>query len=238
MIAIIQARNTSTRLRGKVLLPLGDTTVLDYVVTRACCIKGLREVIVAIPDTGSEDIFNWCKENGIRCFRGSEDNVLQRYVHCARLYNVKYIMRITADCPFIDYETASKMVSIMQSEEGDIMTCSEEKPRGLAVEIISKSALETIYSADDLEDRHREHVTYYAYEYLDKFKEVTYKVDKVPLHNEMRITLDTIQDYLMLSELAELAGSPTVPTKEVIKILEDNPQLRNINKDVRQKPVI
>src|SRR5690625_2463196 len=100
-IVIIQARMGASRLPGKVLKPLGATDVLTYVTSRCRQIKGIEGVIVATSTLKQDDAIEaWCKENDITVCRGSEDDVLDRYVQCAKKYNPGYVMRVTADCPF------------------------------------------------------------------------------------------------------------------------------------------
>lgn len=131
IIAIIQARVGSTRLPGKVLKPLGDEDVLSYDIARCRAIKGVQEVIVATSTLAQDDaIAKWCKEHEVACYRGSEDDVLDRYVQCAKIYKPDYVMRVTSDCPFVDYEMASEIVALMEKECKDVVLLEGEIPRG------------------------------------------------------------------------------------------------------------
>lgn len=121
-IVIIQARMGSSRLSGKILKPLGEVDVLTYVTSRCRKIQGVSEVIVATSLLRQDDaVEQWCVENGIACFRGSEEDVLDRYVQCAKQYEPDYVMRVTSDCPFVDYEMANDIVAIMERERVDIV---------------------------------------------------------------------------------------------------------------------
>lgn len=236
---IIQARMGSTRLPGKVLMPLGETNVLDYVVTRCQKIQNVSRVVVATsilkPDNAIED---WCKSNDVSCFRGSEDDVLDRYYECAKQYNADYILRVTADCPFVDYELADKMIKAMIDDPSDILVYEGKLPRGLAVEVISYKALEKI-NYGGKEPRHREHVTYYAYEYNDFFKKVSYKIPEQLNQPHLRITLDTQEDYRVCKAIAEeFENNVTVSSLDVINFLLSSPHVVEINAHVEQKPVI
>ena len=237
-IAIIQARMGSSRLPGKILKPFGDTDVLSYDIARCRAIKGVSEVIVATSSLPQDDaIAIWCEQNDVAYYRGSEDDVLDRYVQCAKEYNPDYVMRVTSDCPFVDYEMASEMVTLMEKERKDLLLLNGELPRGLAVELISFKALLKI---DQLgkEPRHREHVTYFGYEFKEQFETVNFNVPSNRQAPQLRITLDTDEDYEMLSNIAEHINNPLVSSVEVIKYLLDNPDVAAINAHIEQKPVV
>lgn len=237
-LVIIQARMGSSRLPGKILKPLGDTDVLSYDIARCRAIKGVSEVIVATSSLPQDDaIAEWCQQNGVAYYRGSEDDVLDRYVQCAKMYKPDYVMRVTSDCPFVDYEMASEIVAFMAKEQKDVVLLEGELPRGLAVELISYEALLRI---DELgkEPRHREHVTYYAYEFKEQFETVTYTVPANRQAPQFRITLDTEEDYAMLVEVAKHFNDPLVSSVDVIEFLKATPEVANINAHIEQKPVV
>ena len=238
VIIIIQARIGSSRLPGKVLKPLYNIDVLEYSVLRCREIKGVSEVIIATSTLAQDNtIEDWCRKHQVTCFRGSEDDVLSRYVDCAKQYEPDYIMRVTSDCPFVDYEMASEMVALMKKEQKDIMLLEGDLPRGLAIELISYNALIKINKLGK-EPRHREHVTYYAYEYSDQFEAVTYTLPMNRQAPQLRITLDTDEDYEMLVEVAKYFNNPLVSSVKVIEYLKENPHIAKINAHIEQKPVI
>ncbi|WP_338553360.1 NTP transferase domain-containing protein [Paenibacillus sp. KS-LC4] len=238
-IVIIQARMGSSRLPGKILLPLGDSCVLDYVVSRSRLIASVQEVIVATSVLPSDDaIANWCAEHRIACFRGSEQNVLSRFYECAAPYEPDYVIRVTSDCPFVDYGLASEIVRAMEKQPSDIALLEGKLPRGLAVEMISHSALTHIQHAPN-EERHREHVTYYAYEYAEQFSSTTVSVPSALRHPELRITLDTAEDYALCRAAANaFKGDMAVPSAQVIGYLLATPEVAKLNAHIEQKPVV
>ncbi|WDV07472.1 glycosyltransferase family protein [Lysinibacillus irui] len=238
IIIIIQARLGSTRLPGKVLKPLGDVDVLTYDIERCRAIKGVENVIVATSSLPQDDaIAAWCENHQVAYFRGSEDDVLDRYVQCAKLYKPDYVMRITSDCPFVDYEMASEMVELLEKEPKEIVLIDGQLPRGLAVEIISYETLLRINEIGQ-EPRHREHVTYYAYEFSEKFTSITYKVPENRNAPALRITLDTEEDYALMVEVAKHFNNPLVSSADVIHFLKEHPEVAKINACIEQKPVI
>lgn len=237
-IAIIQARMGSSRLPGKILKPLGNVDVLTYDIERCRAIQGISEVIVATSSLPQDDaIAAWCEAHQVAYFRGSEDDVLDRYVQCAKMYKPDYVMRVTSDCPFVDYEMAADMVELMHKEQKDVILLDGELPRGLAVEIIAYPALLRIHEVGQ-EPRHREHVTYYAYEFKEQFEAITYKIPTNRQVPELRITLDTEEDYQLITEVAKHFNNPLVSSVEVIEFLKANPQIAKLNAHIEQKPVI
>ncbi|MGE7090239.1 cytidylyltransferase domain-containing protein [Lysinibacillus sp. NPDC048646] len=237
-IVIIQARMGSTRLPGKILKPLGESEVLTYVTKRCLQINGVQDVIVATTASTQDDaIVSWCLEHNIKCFRGSENDVLSRFVDCANEYEPDYVMRVTSDCPFVDYEMASEMIAIMSKERKDIVLVDGELPRGLAVELISYSSLLKINEIGQ-EQRHREHVTYYAYEFKEQFEAITYKVPVNRRAPDLRITLDTDPDYELIRVVAGYFNDPLVSSVAVIDYLKGIPEVAKLNAHIEQKPVI
>lgn len=238
VIIIIQARMGSSRLPGKILKPLGEADVLTYDIARCRAIEGISEVIVATSLLPQDDVIaTWCEERQVAYFRGSEDDVLDRYVQCAKMYQPDYVMRVTSDCPFVDHEMASEIVKLMVQEKKDIILLDGELPRGLAVELISYDALLRIHDIGK-ESRHREHVTYYAYEFNEQFESVIYKVPLNRQVPELRITLDTEEDYEMLATVAKHFNNPLVSCVSVIEYLKSTPEIAKINAHIEQKPVV
>ena len=238
-VVIIQARMGSSRLPGKVLMPLGETVVLDYVVTRCNLIAGADEVVVATSMLPQDDVIeDWCRSRATPCFRGSEDDVLSRYVECAWTYGADRVMRVTADCPFFDYELAGARIQAMDERPADLVAVRGELPRGLAAELFAMPALKRIHR-NGREPRHREHVTYYAYEFPDQFRRTVIDAPEELRHPKLRITLDTKDDYRLCRAVADhFRGDRRVPSREIVRFLLDHPEIAALNAHVKQKPVI
>lgn len=238
-IVIIQARMGSSRLPGKILKPLGDADVLTYVVQRCKNIKNVNEVIVATSNLPQDDLVEeWCKKNGISNFRGSEEDVLARYIGAAKEYEPDYVIRVTADCPFVDYELGSQLVESLQRSPSDFVKIAGKLPRGLAVELFSYKSLQYLHE-NGHENRHREHVTYYAYEHEGEFSWTTVEAPAEICEPGLRITLDTDEDYELCKKVAEhFEGDLLVSSKEVVRFLQENPEVAEVNSHIEQKPVI
>jgi len=151
--AIIQARMSSKRLPGKVLMQIGNNTMLGQVVNRAKRIEGVDDVVVSTSKDSSDfSIVEWCRKNKISCFSGPLDNVLLRFVWTARKYNSDVIIRLTADCPLLDPEVVSfGLNTYLNSKQFNEFTgfeivanglISRSWPDGLDFCILSKEALE------------------------------------------------------------------------------------------------
>lgn len=240
IIVIIQARMGSTRLPGKVLMPLAKSNVLDYVVSRCKMIKGVANVVVATSTLSEDDkIEQWCQQNNTDCFRGSEENVLERYYECATFYQPDYVIRATSDCPFVDYKLAEATIEAMYSQPCDIVINKQQEQltRGLTIELISYGALKKIYE-QATELRHLEHVTYYAYEYPEQFKYTFMQIPALLLNSKLRITVDTAEDYSVCTALAEqIPDSIHATSEEIIRYLLEHPEIASMNAHIQQKIV-
>lgn len=238
-ILIIQARMGSTRLPGKILFPLGKSTVLDYVVQRCRQDSRIAEVIVATSTLKQDDpIRDWCASHAVACFSGSENDVLSRYYECAAEYDPDYVIRVTSDCPFIDYSLISGIMELVEQKKCDIVLLGGEPARGLWSEIVSFDTLARI-NRMGLLPRHREHVTYYAYEFPEQFLAQIYVLPSQLLHPELRITLDTPEDYELLRRIADRFHEDLlVPSDQVVAYLLDHPEISSINAHIQQKPVV
>lgn len=240
IIVIIQARMGSTRLPGKVLMSLAKSNVLNYVVSRCKKIKGISKVVVATSTLSEDDVIEkWCQQNKTDCFRGSEENVLERYYECATFYQPDYVIRATSDCPFVDYTLAEATIEAMYNQPGDIVINKQQEllTRGLTIELISYPALKKIYE-QATEPRHFEHVTYYAYEYPEQFKYTFMQLPALLLNPNLRVTVDTAEDYSVCTILAEqIPDSIYAPSEEIIRYLLEHPQVASINAHIEQKIV-
>src|SRR5277367_2100612 len=114
-IAIAQARIGSTRLPGKVLFPLSGKPVLRWTYDALKKAQGIDEVVIATSALpGDDPIAKYCALNNINCYRGSENDVLERFYQCAVAYGAQVILRITCDCPFIDSHVVSEVIRLRE----------------------------------------------------------------------------------------------------------------------------
>jgi spore coat polysaccharide biosynthesis protein SpsF len=238
-IIIIQARMGSSRLPGKILMPLGDSVVLDYVVSRCKQVRNVSDVIVATSVLPQDDpVEKWCRNQSVSFFRGSEDDVLSRYVNAAKPYQPDCVIRVTGDCPFVDYQLMDAFIQAMEQNPADLVVWDGELPRGLVAELLTYKALLRI-DKEGQEPRHREHVTYFAHEFPGKFSRTVVSVPQALRYPKLRITLDTEEDYALCRAIADaFPGNKLMPSSEVVSYLNLHPEVAKLNAHIKQKPVV
>jgi spore coat polysaccharide biosynthesis protein SpsF len=237
VVAIVQARMGSTRLPGKVMLDIEGQPMLARVIERARRIPGVDLVVIATTRLAVDEVIVDCaRHNAVEAFCGDEDRVLDRYYNAARCYGADVVARITADCPLLDSEIAGRVVSeITRNPEVDFAanTLRRTYPRGLDVEAASFATIERLFKTVT-EPHHREHVFPYIYEHRDQFN--TRNVAEAIDHSWMRWTVDTPEDLefvrAVYRALPNAAGSDW---KQILDVLDRQPQLLEINKSVIQK---
>jgi spore coat polysaccharide biosynthesis protein SpsF len=199
---IIQARLTSTRLPGKIFLIGYKKTLIEHLIERLNFSKLIDEVIIASPITANHSFFKVFFESSKQnIFFGSEYNVLERYYKCANQNKSDIIIRVTSDCPLIDHREIDNMIKFfLKSSELDYLkNDSTQFPKGQDIEIFTAEALNKTYKyAKTPYDK--EHVTTFIKKNPKVFKIKTYKSQKIKknLFNKYRMTLDYIEDYILI----------------------------------------
>ncbi|QAR34230.1 acylneuraminate cytidylyltransferase [Geovibrio thiophilus] len=235
---IIQARMGSSRLPGKILRKLpenGGRTALEHVVRRCLMVKEAAEVIVATTTEEADLIVvNEAARLGVRSFRGSEDDVLERYYLAAKEAELDAVMRITSDCPCHDPEVLGDMVRKFTGSRADYVsnTVTRTYPHGLDAEVFTFAALERAYKETD-NKQFREHVTPYLYR-TGLFK--TVQLIQEENTSGIRVTLDTPEDYALLTAVFEFLGDD-FGLKELEELFEQKKWLSYITKPIVQKAV-
>lgn len=226
----------STRLPGKVLKDLGGRTVLDRVVSRAQRAVLLNALVVATSTQKVDDaIAAECERMEVRCFRGNETDVLDRYYHAAQAFSADAIVRITADCPLIDPELVDDTIRSFLEQKPDYATNSliTTYPRGLDVEVFTSEALASAWNSAQ-RPHQRAHVTPYFYENAGMFRIVSLRADGG--YGHYRWTLDTPEDLEMIrSVYKHFSPRGDFGWREVLSLLEQRSDLVAINSHIRQK---
>ncbi|MFY9558884.1 MAG: glycosyltransferase family protein [Terriglobales bacterium] len=234
--AIIQARMGSTRLPGKVLKDLQGETALARVLARLRRAATIGEVIVATSNTPGDDVIvAECKRLKTNAFRGEENDVLDRYYQAAQFSKAEVVVRITADCPLIDPEVVDETVTTFLHERPDYAsnTLVRTYPRGLDTEVFSMQALEIAWR-EAAQPYQRAHVTPYIYQNPERFKVLAVKGEQN--YGDLRWTLDTEPDLEFLRAVySRLGGRDTLGWRDVLRLLEREPSLSEINRHVAQK---
>lgn len=238
VIGIVQARMGSTRLPGKVLLPVLEKPLLAYQLERIKRAKTLHDIVVAIPRTKDNIILKkWCENQGYHVYVGDEQNVLTRYYRTAKRYHAGIIVRMTADCPLIDPSIIDQIVNkLMENKNVQYVSNTLQRtfPRGLDVEAFTFDTLKKAYVlARRLEER--EHVTPYIYTHPEIFRILQYT--DVENHSHHRWTVDTEEDFRLISTILE-AIYPTNPMfsyADVLELLKDHDDWLQWNAEIEQK---
>ncbi len=231
---VIQARMGSSRLPGKVLLPLAGRPVIWHVVTRSRGSRLAGEVALATSTSGGDDALAlWAGENAVPVFRGSEDDVLSRIVGAARAFGFDAVARVTADCPLMDPALIDLTVEKFLAVGVDVACNVVHRtfPRGLDVEVLTLQALERA-SAAGLTSFHREHVTPFFYEHPELFRILSVEDPAGLNRDDLRICLDTHEDYELLKALLEHLPAGSFSYRDVITVFERFPDLAGVNAGV------
>jgi spore coat polysaccharide biosynthesis protein SpsF len=236
IVAIIQARMGSTRLPGKVLKDLEGETVLARVLARVKRAATIGHIIVATSDAAGDDVIvAECKRLSTRVFRGGAQDVLDRYYRGAQLFKAEVVVRITADCPLIDPELVDETVKRFLDELPDYASNALVRtyPRGLDTEVFTLRALERAWS-ESSDPYQRAHVTPFIYQNPKRFKVLAVKGEKD--YSSLRWTLDTPEDLEFLRAVyARFPERDDFGWLEVLSLLEREPHLLDLNRNVVQK---
>lgn len=229
IIAIIQARMSSTRLPQKVMMEICGKPILWHVVHRLKPSKYIQDIIVATTIESEDNIIaEKCKEWGVNLYRGSLDDVLDRYYQAAKIFNAKTIVRITADCPLIDPEVVDLIIKKYLEEGCDHVGIEQSYPDGLDVEAFSFDALERAWKEAKLASE-REHVTPYIWKNKNIFKMgvVKYKQDL----SFMRWTVDDERDFRFVKTVYEAFNCTerVFLMQEILDLLKKRPEIMEIN---------
>lgn len=226
----IEARMTSSRLPKKVLMPLGEKPALERMIQRVKRAKKVDEIIVATTTNKDDDpVVELCQKLGVKCFRGSEDNVFERVLNAHEKYESDVIVELTGDCPIIDPQLIDEAIEYYLTNSYDyVSNCIEfTYPLGMAVEIFSLQKLQEI-AKTPLSQEDIEHVSVRFYN--DKsFKSFNIKAPKELHFPNLSVTLDTKADYEMISKVYNHFGHNNFDLKDIIDFIRKNPKLLEIN---------
>lgn len=235
VVAVVQARAGSTRLPGKVYLPFAGRPALGWVLRAAQSARGIDEVMVATStEPGDDGVASLAMELGAGVVRGSEHDVLGRFVQAQRETGADALVRLTADCPLLDPALITQVVAAWRTDpalEYVATTLVRTLPRGLDVELVSTAALSRADAA--ARDADRVHVTSWLYAEPGRCRTLGLVV--TPDAHDLRITLDTEADRdLIAAVVAELGDAPPA-WADLVTLLRSRPDLVALNAAVQQK---
>jgi spore coat polysaccharide biosynthesis protein SpsF len=235
VLVVVQARMGSTRLPGKVLEDLGGMPVLEWVLRGCRAARLVDDVVVATSTEPADDaVERVARDLGVAAVRGSEDDVLSRFVLALDEHPADAVVRVTADCPFVDPDLVDAVVGAWLGVPGlDYVSTVLVRtlPHGLDVELVSAAALRRV--GEVATGHHRVHVTSGVYTAPDEF--AVMGLSFAPDASDIRVTLDTPDDLRMLRAVVTERGASLPSRAELVALLRSRPDLVAINSDVRQK---
>ena len=239
IIVTIEARMTSSRLPGKVLLESLEKPMLQLMVERLKNMKYADDIVIATTVNKSDDpIIKLAEEIGVKYFRGSEEDVLQRVLGAAHENRADIIVELTGDCPLIDPALIDQVVELYLSEDCDYATncLTQTYPLGMETEVFSTELLEIAdKEGDTLEDR--EHVSWFFVRNPDRFKLVNTEASAELQWPELRLTLDEEPDYRLIDAVFSHFKTTynNCSCNEIIKFLKEHPELTAFNENIEHR---
>ncbi|MDO8662400.1 MAG: acylneuraminate cytidylyltransferase [Candidatus Omnitrophota bacterium] len=218
---ILQARMGSSRLPGKILKKIGNKPLLGHIFFRLAFLKHQAMVVLATTSSPKDDVVErYCRSKNIHCFRGNEENVLERYYFCAKEYGFGSIIRLTADNPFLDIEELDNLIELYYRNGLDYASSCRSLPVGAGAEIFTFDALEKSYF-NGKAAHHLEHVDEYIMENIKQFHTDSLKVNGDKNRPDIRLTVDTEADYETACFIVNNALDEYITTQDAIRLISD-----------------
>jgi spore coat polysaccharide biosynthesis protein SpsF len=241
IILIVQARMGSTRLPGKILREVLDKPLLAYEIERLRRVSKVDEVVIATTKNPSDKpVVDFCQHEQVPIFRGSEEDVLDRFFRAAKAFSADVVVRVSGDCPLIDHNIVDEVIQFYLDHYPEYTyvsnTLERTYPRGLDVEVFSFEALKKT-AKEAVKPEEREHVTPYIYGYPDRF--ALGSVIHSPDLSGHRWTVDTEEDFELIDKLLRVLYpvKPDFTMEDVLGQLDDHPEWASINAHIQQKPL-
>ena len=240
-VAIIEARMTSTRLPGKIMLPVLGKPTLELLIERLKRSKLLDKIVIATTKNSTDDIVEHLADRiGVGCFRGSEDDVLDRVLCAAHAYEADVIVEITGDSPLIDPNILDQVVRIYLKNNLDYVSndLKVTYPHGMDVQVFSTAVLEKVarLTQDPID---HEHVSLYIYEHPEIFSLVNIESNLPEKYWNARLCLDTKEDFQLIKAIFELLypKNPAFTLDDIVDLLETRKDLLELNQHIQNKKV-
>ena len=239
IVCIIQVRMGSTRLPGKVLKEIEGKPMIQYTLENLEHSKLIDKIVLATSTLEQDDVIEeFAQEYGISFFRGSEEDVLSRYYHAAKEYNAGIVVRVTGDCPLIDYQITDEVIeTFLNNPEADFVGNNLERtyPRGVDTTVFTFEALEKAYHNANKEDE-REHVVPYIHTtHRNEFELINHEAEGKFRRPDIRITVDEEDDFKLITEIIQRIDERPITLEKVVDLLNQDPELLEINEHVEQK---
>ncbi len=231
--AIVQARMTSSRLPGKVLMAVRGKTMIEYLFAQLQRIQKLDKIILATTINSEDDpLVEYAEKHQIAYFRGSEHDVLERYYKAATEYNLQHILRITGDCPLLDPAICDQIIDLYLKEKADVVGTGLTFAEGEDCEIFSLSAIIEAHQKAKLKSE-REHVSLFLYNRKDHYKVI--EVQNETDDSQYRFTLDEPEDFQVIEAIINgisLKPSEIFTVEKVKSFLDLHPEIFRLNTSI------
>ncbi len=236
IVTVIQARRGSSRLPGKVLMPLADKTLLEQMVERVMLANNAGTIVIATTEEASDDaIAEICTQNNWNCYRGSTNDLLARHYFAAQPFHPDAVIKIPSDCPLIDPKVIERVIDFYLVNKDDYDFVSNLHPAtypdGNDVEIMTWKALSEAFEKAE-KTLEREHTTPYIWERPAQFRlgNVAWETEK-DFSMSHRFTIDYQADYDFIARVFDelYNTNPAFGLNDILQLLEEKPAIYQIN---------
>lgn len=236
--ATIEVRMTSSRLPGKPMMKASGLSMLEILIKRLSCSKYIDNLIVATTVNHQDDeIANYCLANSVNCYRGSENNVLQRVYDAGKAFETDTLVQITGDCPLIDPILVDELIELFLNNYPQTRFVSNTGPEismpwGFDAQIYKLEELgEIIRNSPSEADKEHVSQRFYNPDNSDIYKPLVHKYNGSRNRPELRVTLDYKEDYQLIKSIIEDFGVENVCSygiDEIIDWLDRHPEQRDL----------
>ena len=239
VVASIEARMTSTRLPGKVLMPVLGKPILFYLVERLKSLAQVDEIVLATTINSQDDALEYfARSSNIQCYRGSEDDVMLRVIEAVQSVNGNTIVEITGDCPILDADVASQVISLYQYSNVKYASNAHIRsyPDGMDVQVFS---LDSLAQSEKITSNslHREHVSLHIRENPSLFPQANLLAPPSMHYPQLGLTLDEIDYFKLIKAIIEnlYPINKLFGCQDILAFLTKNPDLEKLNEGVKRK---
>lgn len=239
--ATIEARMTSSRLPGKVLMEAAGLSFLEHMIQRLKMVPSLDDIIVATTVNASDDpVVALAKKIGVSYYRGNEDDVLDRVLMAAKSHNVDVIVETTGDCPLIDPQIVENCVQSYRAKNVDYLSNILERtyPIGMDTQVFATDILQDVANrTDDVQDH--EHVSLFIYKHPEIYTLANIAAVQSQHDPSLRLTLDTQEDCDVLRNIFEALypQKDNFTLGDILAYLRAHPEVREVNQHVQHRTV-
>jgi len=241
IIATIEARMSSTRLPGKVLLTAQGKSMLELMVERLRLVPSLTGVAIATTTNSADDIIATTAQRlGVDCHRGSEDDVMERVLNTARQVKADVIVETTGDCPLIDPGSVERCIQAWLAGGHDYVAnvLKRTYPIGMDTQVFATDILADAFSRTDDVEEH-EHVSLFIYRHPELYRLLNLEAEGRHLRPELRLTLDEPKDYELITWIFDrlYPANPAFGLDDMVALLDAHPEMAALNRDIRHRHV-